>query len=215
MYGAVIDVAITTRGRRTQEERSTATRTKLLDATVECLFELGYAGTTTTEIADRAGVSRGAQLHHFPTKAELVTTAVEHLFNRRVEEFREAFSRLPAGADRESAAIDLLWSMISGPTFYAWLEIVVASRTDPDLRRTVAGISKRFEEQVQRTFRDLFPASDSPGPIFDVVPSFTFSLLEGLALGKIVFEDELKRNAVLQTLKTMAGLFMPAGSKGV
>src|SRR5229473_7754051 len=86
--------------RRTQEERSASTRARLLDATISCLSELGYARTTTTEIAERAGVSRGAQLHHFPTKAELVTTAVEHLFEKRTEEFRRAFESLPESADR-------------------------------------------------------------------------------------------------------------------
>src|ERR1041385_1513309 len=99
--------------RRTQEERSAATRARLLDATIACLSDLGYSRTTTTEIADRAGVSRGAQLHHFPTKAELVTTAVEHLFRRRDAEFRAAFRKLPEGTDRDRAAIDLLWSMVS------------------------------------------------------------------------------------------------------
>src|SRR5437762_2972866 len=103
-------LALTSRPRRTQEERSASTRVRLLDATIECLFELGYANTTTTEIARRAGLSRGAQLHHFPTKAELVITAVDHLFARRTAEFRAAFANLPAGVDRAAAAIDLLWS---------------------------------------------------------------------------------------------------------
>src|SRR5262245_20298415 len=109
--------------RRTQAERSAATRARLLDATIECVLDLGYARTTTVEIARRARLSRGAQLHHFPTKAELVTAAVDHLFLRRHEEFRRAFATLPAEADRGAAAIDILWTMVSGPTFYAWLEL--------------------------------------------------------------------------------------------
>src|SRR2546430_2579469 len=106
------------RPRRTQQERSSATREHLLDATIALLYERGYAHTTTSEIADRAGVSRGAQLHHFATKAELVTTAVEHLFQRRNEEFRRAFAELPETADRAATAIELLWSMFSAPTCY-------------------------------------------------------------------------------------------------
>lgn len=64
---------------RTQEERSAATRAALLDATVACLVDYGYASLTTTRVVERAGVSRGAQVHHFPTKAQLVTEAVRHL----------------------------------------------------------------------------------------------------------------------------------------
>src|SRR3989442_2723877 len=107
--------------RRSQEERRTETRRRLLEATVDCLYRLGYSRTTTTEIAERAGVSRGAQLHHFPTKAELVTTAVEHPFRRRDAEFRATFRNLPEGTDRDPAAIDLLWSMVSGTACHAWL----------------------------------------------------------------------------------------------
>src|SRR5262245_56941941 len=103
-------------------------RARLLDATIDCLPELGYAGTTTTEVAERAGVSRGAQLHHFPTKEELVLAAVEHLFHKRNAELLAAFARLPAGTDRPAAAIDLLWKIIGADTFYAWLELAVAGR---------------------------------------------------------------------------------------
>src|SRR2546421_7716476 len=121
------------RERRTQAERTAATRAKLLDAAVACLVDLGYARTTTTVVAERAGVSRGAQLHHFPTKQELLAAALEHLYDRRREGFRKAFADVPADVDRVEAAIDLLWSTFSGNAFPAWLEMQVAARTDPQL----------------------------------------------------------------------------------
>ena len=195
--------------RRTQEERSAATRARLLDATIACLSDLGYSRTTTTEIADRAGVSRGAQLHHFPTKAELVTTAVEHLFEKRTEEFRKAFATLPAGVDRMAAAIDLLWSMVSGPTFHAWLELVVAARTDPELRKTVSEIGKRFSENVDRTYRELFPGAGPASPFFELAPMFTFGLLQGLALDQISGGDEQKIVLVIGLLKGLAAIAFP------
>jgi AcrR family transcriptional regulator len=202
--------AVTVLPRRTQEERSAATRARLLDATISCLSEIGYARTTTTEIAERAGVSRGAQLHHFPTKAELVTTAVERLFERRTEEFRKAFATLPESADRSAAAVDLLWSMVSGPTFHAWLELVVAARTDPELRKTVSAISKRFSENVDRTYRELFPVADKPGPVHDFVPIFTFAMLQGLALDTISGTDEAKIVLVLNLMKGLGAMALPA-----
>jgi len=198
--------------RRTQEERSAATRGRLLDATLSCLSELGYARTTTTEIAERAGVSRGAQLHHFPTKAELVTTAVEHLFEKRTEEFRKAFATLPAGIDRSAAAVDLLWSMVSGPTFHAWLELVVAARTDPELRKTVAAIGKRFGENIDRTYRELFPRAPAASPFFDLAPMFTFGLLQGLALDQMSGEEDGKILMVIGLLKGLAAMVFPEGN---
>ena len=194
---------------RTQEERSATTRARLLDATIECLSELGYAGTTTTEIADRAGVSRGAQLHHFPTKERLVTEAVAHLMERRELEFRDAFAKVPEGADRGAAAVDLLWSMVSGPTFYAWLELVVAARTDEALRRTVERITRRFVDTVRATFRELFPPGPNPPPVYELAPSFTFALMQGLALDQIVVPDRAVTERVLTIWKQLAVLALP------
>src|SRR5579883_2294771 len=101
------------RPRRTQKERSEAMQQRLLDATIDCLYEVGYSRTTTIEVAARAGVSRGAQLHHFPTKKRLVTVAVRHLLTKRLEEFRDAFATLPQGADKYASVIDILWDKTS------------------------------------------------------------------------------------------------------
>lgn len=198
---AGVDIGVV---RRTQEERSAWTRALLLDATIECLSELGYAGTTTTEIARRAGVSRGAQLHHFPTKAELVTTAVDHLFAKRTEEFREAFGRLPPEANKAAAAIDILWSMFNGPTFYAWLELMVAARTDAELRRAVSDIAQRFSDSVQRIFHELFGEVSEGGLLADSAPTFAFALLQGTALERIVLPDQTRLLHNLDVLKTLA-----------
>lgn len=193
--------------RRTQEERTATTRAKLLDATVECLHEVGYAHTTATDIAKRAGVSRGAQLHHFPTKAELVTTAVEHLFDRRREEFLAAFAQLPAGADRVHHAVDLLWTMVSGPTFYAWLEVVVAARTDRELQRSVVPMAERFSQTVRDTFHEIF--SERGGPYFDQAPTFTFGLMQGLALEQMMVKDDAYVARILELIKLLGQLTIP------
>lgn len=196
--------------RRTQEERSSATRLQLLNATLACLDSLGYAGTTTTEIALRAGVSRGAQLHHFPTKQDLVVTAVEHLFDRRHAEFMAAFAALPAGSHTLEAAIDLLWANVSGPTFHAFLELLVAARTDPELRARVAPLTQRFTERVQASFLELFGSRLQDSPFLAVAPRFAFALLDGLALNRIVARDDTDARESIQTLKLIAGLLMPA-----
>src|SRR4051812_19283772 len=143
---------------RRVQERSLAPKAALLDAAIDSLVERGYAATTTIETARRAGVSRGAQQHHFPTKAELVATAVEHLFDRRRAEFIEALDAVDPGADRLDTGLDLLWSMFQGPAFVAWTELWVAARTDPELRDTVVAVERRFTAETRTMFTDLFPA---------------------------------------------------------
>jgi AcrR family transcriptional regulator len=113
-------------------------RQRLLDATIDCLVEYGYAGTTTTRVADRAGVTRGAQVHHFPTKADLVTSAIRHLAAKRTEVAMAEIDRLKASADPVGDSLQLMWEMHQGPVFSATVELWVAARTDPDLRRQMA-----------------------------------------------------------------------------
>src|SRR3954464_7316450 len=118
--------------RRTQEERSATTRAALLDATIDCLAEYGYANLTTTRVVERAGVSRGAQVHHFPTKAGLVSAALNRLAARHAADAGARTSKLPAhGPERLDAILDALWAAHCGPLFDAALELWVAGRTDP------------------------------------------------------------------------------------
>jgi AcrR family transcriptional regulator len=190
--------------RRTQEERTAAMRERLLNATVECLYELGYAKTTTTAIVERAGVSRGAQLHHFPTKADLVASAVEFVMERRNEEFREAFSKLEPGDDMVDQVIETLWNIFSGPTFYAWLELLVAARTDDELNKTVGAIAERFLVSVDDTFRTIFQLPKEEARGLAIAPRFTFLLLEGLALERIRRESPKTEAKILRALKALA-----------
>ena len=195
--------------RRSQAERSAATRARLLDATLECLDDLGYARTSTPEIARRAGLSRGAQLHHFPTKAELVTSAVEYLFARRREEFLTAFRSRAPGQDPTDAAIDILWSMVSSPSFHAWLELAVAARTDAELRAPVRALTARLLVIIEETFRDLFPSPAGSNPFYEVAPRFAFAVLDGLALQRINAGDADAHTPLLQALKGLARLVLP------
>jgi AcrR family transcriptional regulator len=191
--------------RRTQEERRETMRARLLDATVECLVKFGYSGASTPKICQQAKVSRGAQLHHFPTKESLIVASVDHLVTRRHAEFRQAMSELPEHVDRGPVAIDLLWKMISGDTFYAWLELSVAARTDPNLREAVQDLNARFQDAMHATFLEFFP--DALGnPVLEIAPDFAFAVLEGLALRKIYSPGDDRAGQVLFAIKSLAGL---------
>ncbi len=199
-------LAVSVPRRRTQEERSTKMRERLLDATVDCLARLGYAGTTTTEIAKRARVSRGAQLHHYPRKEDLVIASVEHVFRLRLEDFAKAFANVPAETDRRPIAVDLLWSMFQGPVFHAWLELIVASRTDKALREALRAMNERFQGDLKVYFKEIF----GPSPLttdFDLIPAFIFSLMEGMAMRSIVGNDA-ENQRILDLLKRYATLFL-------
>ncbi len=201
-----------------QEERSAETRRKLLDATLECLHEFGYAGTTTPEIARRAGVSRGAQLHHYPRKRELVVSALEHVFTLRLEQFRRAAVELPVGREaRVNALIDLLWPAFRGASFYAWLELVVASRTDEALRAAVRDASRRFADGVGEILAAIFGLDEGAQGPAGAIEFVIFGLLETLAIEHALRDaegaDRAEFDAAIGFLKTLAN-FVVAQSTG-
>src|SRR3954454_23057877 len=188
----------TTRKHRTQAERSERTRELLLDATIECLVELGYAHTTVQEICQRAGLSRGAQQHHFTTKAELMTSALEHLFKRLSDEILAG--ELPAGRERVEAGIDLLWRAYSGTLSTAAVELWVAARTDPELRATLLPVDRALGHTTLEFYRRLIDMSDER---LNTLVLLTVNLVRGLALDAMIGGDERRRDVLLTEWKTL------------
>jgi AcrR family transcriptional regulator len=179
-----------------QQERSDATRARLMDATVECLVEHGWAGTTTTAVAQRAGVSRGAQLHHYPTRAELVIAAVQHLGAARFTEARERAARLPTGPERTAAVLDMLARLHTGPLFRAMLELWVAARTDPGLRAVVVPLEAEVGRETHRLTVELLGADESvPGARAAIQQ--TLDLVRGLGVSALLSDDGPRRRVLL------------------
>jgi AcrR family transcriptional regulator len=195
--------------RRTNAERSAATQTRLLDATIDCLVELGWAATSTTEVVRRAGVSRGAQVHHYPTKEDLVLAALDHLLTRRIEEFEATFARLPADERTPGAAMRLLYEHCFRDTFAAWVELVVASRTDPALHERFVQVEKRFFDNALVTFRAMFPDAAADQSFARVALQLAFSVLDGLALNRIIGVGADELDMVLETFNAIAAPYFP------
>lgn len=197
--------------RRTQAERTAATRSALLAATIDCLVERGYAGTTTSEVARRAGVSPGALLHHFPTKADLLCASVGHLFEQRSAEFRKAMADLPVGAEKSAAAIDTLWTMFSGSTFVAWLELCVGARSDPELAEAVVGLDRAFMASNESVTREVFAEESAADPEFPrVALGLSFSLMTGLALCRLLpGYDPIPADEFLEVFKSLVRPALP------
>ena len=188
--------------RRTQAQRSAAMQGALLDAAVDCLVDLGFAGTTTTEVTRRAGVSLGAMLHHFPTKADLLAAAVGHVMRRRQDEFRKAMTDVAPGADRLDAAIDLMWEAFNGRTFHAWLELWVAARTDPELSEAVRVMEDEYDRASSEIVAELFPIDEyADAAQLELGLRFAVALMDGVALRGLVMKPVDERPVEL--LKTI------------
>ena len=164
---------------RTQQERREDTRARLLAATIECLVEHGYSGTTTQRVQDRAGLSRGALLHHFATKEALLVAAVSHVADAQIAAVR---ADAVGGAASE---VELLHHVMSGPLFLAGLELWQAARTEPALRAALLPAERRVGAAVRELLAELFPASRASRVEVDGL----LALYRGLALTSVLRPD--------------------------
>jgi AcrR family transcriptional regulator len=195
---------------RTQAQRRSETQTRLLDATAGALADLGWAGLSTTEVSRRAGVSRGAQQHHYPTKMALVAAALEHLLDRLRDEYQDAYDAFPNEQRNVAGALDLFWETLRQPPAMALLELALAGRTDPELRGLSTTLSERVIEIVKEVFRELFPES-LPEELVDTAIRALFALLVGLSLQNSLDHDANGHQAAVMTqLKNFATLLIPA-----
>lgn len=199
--GASTPLSRNTKPRLTQDEKTAETRRRLLDSAILCLIDRGYAKTTTSEVAERAGLSRGAQLYHFPRKEELLISAVEHLFELMFTEMKEKVGRLNNVNDRRAMAIDVLWEIANGPLATAWIELIVASRTDSYLRSALSAVNDRMADFIDRSFKELFPRPAGAGEDYELIPQMVVLLIEAMALeGKAL--DLTLTSRILNALKT-------------
>lgn len=182
-----------TTARVPQEERTRLMRARLLDATVDLLVERGFAGTTATLVAERAGASRGALLHHFPSKNDLVVAAVEHVMAARGAELEAAAA---GGARDTRAVLELLAEHVTSKVFTAALELWVAARTDAVLRGPVAALEQSIGRETHRLTVRLLGADESRDGVRELVQA-TLDLARGLALAATFSDDRRRRARIL------------------
>jgi AcrR family transcriptional regulator len=168
--------------RRTQSERRAETRGRLLDATIESLIEVGYAGTTVRRVTELAGVSVGAQSHHFPHRVDLVVSAFARLAEQRIDNYRERARELPP--DRETrlrALLDLLWDDFSSPLFTVALKLWIAAAEDEELRQRLVPVEKRIYANVAELSAEVAGELGAE-PDFDRRLAVAMNTVAGLAL---------------------------------
>ncbi|HEX2773104.1 MAG TPA: TetR/AcrR family transcriptional regulator [Micromonosporaceae bacterium] len=192
-----------------QQVRSRATQARLLDAALDSLVERGWSGTTTTAVAQRAGVSRGAQLHHYPTKTALVIAAVEHLTQRRAAELLAEADALPGGAKRLDRVLDMLAASFTGPLFVAALELWVAARTDQELRDALVPLEVRIGREMHRLTVELLGVDERKPGVREAVQA-TLDLLRGLGVANLLSDDSTRRRTLLAAWKKhLAAILTP------
>jgi AcrR family transcriptional regulator len=195
-------------GKEPQQERSRTTRRRLIDAAVGCLGELGWSGTTVAVIAQRAGVSRGAAQHHFRTREDLVTAAVEYLGEVQVAQLRGHAEELPAGESRIEPVVDMLLNLYAGPMFRAALHLWVAASTDEALRAVLAPLEARVGREAHRVALELLGVDETHPGVREMVQA-TLDLARGLGLANLLTDDARRRAKIIQQWAQVLGSTLP------
>src|SRR6185436_7953355 len=188
---------------RTQQQRREETRRALLDAAVESLIEVGFARTTTLEVQRRANASRGALLHHFPSKTELLVAAIDHLAEMRARELKMLAAQLPDGHARTDAVLELLWQCFSGTFFQVAMELRTAARTDPELRPVLITAERALRERIFLQARLLFGKDVSEHPGLERALDFTLQFMIGAAMTAVLHRDDARLRDLIDDFKTL------------
>jgi AcrR family transcriptional regulator len=168
---------------RTPSRKASNTRFRILEAALDSIIELGYAGTSISTIAQRAAVSRGAMQFHFPTQQAAIEALIGHLAQRRLDLYRADLARIEPGKDFLDHAIDVYWRQVSRPEFIAQQELALAARHDPRLAAHIARGFKEFVRHSRAPFLDEFPRWRELGMQYETAANLAQYLLEGMASG--------------------------------
>ncbi len=189
-------------GKNWQQTKSARTRDAILDATIDCFYELGYASTTTENVANKAGVSRGAMLHHFPTRFDLIKATVERLNKKRLEMFQTEETTIQKGATytRVDEGIDAYWKQLNTPVFVVFQELRVAARTDKDLAKVLIPALEDFNRAWYRSVREIFPDL-ALSEAFPRANYLTQYMLEGMAMSRLLWGPKPPVGKMLAWLK--------------
>lgn len=191
-----------------QSVKSAQTRAKLIEATIRCIVKLGYAKTTTPQVAAEAGLSRGAMLHHFENGSALIKAAIVELHEKRLRAFRRA-------ADTEThdtaTLVRTYWKQLQKPAFVAFQELALAARSNPELARILQPLQVEFRDRFNQQADVLFPEWKPDRNRFHLAMTLSQTMLEGMAIQRLTGAmDDAMVDPMLMLLEEQVASMNPA-----
>jgi len=181
-----------------RDEQRDATRARIVDAAVEALIEVGVAATTTLEVQRRAGVSRGALLHHFPTRHDLFGAAVGLLVTRNEQAVRQELIAAGPKGDALLRSLHVLRAVMRRPSFAAEFELWAVARTDPQLRDVLRRVEAVARRDLYRVVDQVMGPELTASPAYPIVAELTVQMLRGMTISDVLRRDDTGSNALLE-----------------
>lgn len=185
--------------KRTQEQRSNATRTRLAQAAFEQIRDSGFAQFRTAAVAKSAGVSQGGQLHHYPTKDELAVAAIEYAYGLSEEATTSNFAKFDtAPTEPVAALIEDCMAFYGSAAFAVGLDVVKGSATNLELRRRIAELSRQNRDFAERGWLARLVAHGWSVADAQDVLDLTTSLVRGFAVRRWIRRDSGQVHRLLE-----------------
>jgi AcrR family transcriptional regulator len=190
-----------------QGQKSAMTRATILEAAIQCFVKCGYKNTTTSRIAEEAGVSRGAMLHHFPSRDAVIKGAVLYLQEKRLEEYKVIISELHATLNNGETTrvikegVRATWKYFNLPSFFAYHELLVASRTDEELGKIFYPQQKMFEQQFSETVKAIYPMWREKEEALELASDVVFLTIQGMATSFMQHHKKERVEHILEYLE--------------
>ncbi|MCO7228519.1 TetR/AcrR family transcriptional regulator [Halomonas sp. CnH100-B] len=193
--------------RQNQEERSRQTQARVTQATIECILAKGIRATSTVDVARQAGVSRGALVHHYPSKTLLMQAALEDLLSREVESVREMAVKVKAGELNFDSLLKALHEHFKGDLYMVTLEYLTNARTDPDIMKVLVPLAAKFNDSLEQIWEQLVASSKHTSHQNRVALNATLCMMRGMGAQSIWRDDpELYRDMLLFWKETLLEL---------
>ena len=194
-------------GQSWQQRKSVQTRITILEAAIDCLQQHGYGRTTTQLIAEMAGISRGAMLHHYATKQDLIASVIDYTVYKRMEVFLEGIRALKDSARiDEMAGIEISFQSMLTREFAAYLELAIAARTDADLAEIFLPKARRFDQTELAEIIRAFPEWAENPDGYALAMDYANAALEGLVINRDIWPEREQRVLCQFVGKTIAML---------
>lgn len=186
-----------------QQRKSAETRTAILEAATDCLATYGYAATTFRLISELSGISKGAMTHHYASRIELVAAVIDYALFKLIEAFSEAVRGMPDPARKQiHEAVLLDWSLYDTREYRAYLELIVAARTDDELQELFIPRARRLDRVRMAEMVENFPEWAGNTERLVVARRFSQSIASGLMLNREIWDDPKVEASVLHLWAT-------------
>ncbi len=194
-----------------QAQRTANMRFRLSKAAFEVIQEVGYANFRTSAVSKKAGVSQGAQLHHFPTKNDLTLAAMQYAYEQSHSIFSRNISAFKAGDDPIDAAMKDAEDFFMSDYFMVALDILMAGGKNEELRDQQIKLAIASRSEVEKAWIDRLIALGWDKELAEDILNLSFCVVRGYVVKMLISENPKQYQRLVTRWKQMVSAAVASG----